>query len=118
MKRFLIVSMGEEYYRAKEYAKALEHVSHVTWEYRNERWTTLLHAILKITWRSAFLVGNVSAFVSASLELMSEHIPDELLSVEEKSKIQSNLMRVLYLASGNGRWRKRAVVATNYTQII
>ena len=57
MKRYLIVQMGEEYYLAKEYAKALELVSHVTWEYRNERWPTLLHAILKITWRSAFLVG-------------------------------------------------------------
>lgn len=57
MKRYLIVQMGEEYYQAKEYAKALEHVSHVTWEYRNERWATLLHAILKITWRCAFLVG-------------------------------------------------------------
>ena len=45
---------------------------------------------------------NVSAFVSASLELMSDNIPNSLLSVEEKSKIQSNLMRVLFLAAGNG----------------
>ena len=40
--------------------------------------------------------------MSASLELISDNIPDSLLSVEEKSKIQSNLMRVLFLAAGNG----------------
>jgi hypothetical protein len=64
MKRYLIVQMGEEYYLAKEYTKALELVSHVMWEYRAERWSTLLNSILKITLRSAFLVGNVSSFVS------------------------------------------------------
>ena len=76
MKRYLIVQMGEEYYQAKEYAKALEHVSHVTWEYRNERWTTLLHAILKITWRCAFLVGynNLVLLVSYILQLFFFYI--------------------------------------------
>ena len=57
MKRYLIVQMGEEYFQAKEYTKALDHFFHFTWEYRNVKWTTLLHDILKITWKCAFLVG-------------------------------------------------------------
>jgi len=113
MKRYLIVQMGEEYFEAKEYAKSLELISHVMWEYRNERWTNLLHAILKISLRSAFLVGNVAAFVSASIELISKHIPEILVPVAEKSKIQSNLMRVLFLSAGNGCPEDNDLVSTD-----
>lgn len=92
MKRYLMVQMGEEYYHAKEYNKALALLNRVTYEYRIERWWPLLTSILITSLRCAYLVGSVQDYVTICLELMGKYVP---LSPEEKTRIQMNLIRVI-----------------------
>ncbi|XP_074640815.1 trafficking protein particle complex subunit 11-like [Tubulanus polymorphus] len=92
MKRYLMVQMGEEYYHAKDYNKALTILSRVTWDYRNERWWPLLTSILITSLRCAYLVGNVQEYVTICMELMADGI---LLSSEEKKRLQNNLNKVM-----------------------
>ncbi|CAH1775669.1 unnamed protein product [Owenia fusiformis] len=92
MKRYLMVQMGEEYYHAKDYNKALTLLSRVTWDYRAERWWSLLTSILSTLLRCAYLVGNIQEYVTVCLELTTKYIQ---CSPEEKTRIQMNLVRVM-----------------------
>ncbi|XP_054749116.2 trafficking protein particle complex subunit 11-like [Lytechinus pictus] len=92
MKRYLMVQMGEEYYHAKDYSKALTLLGRVTWDYRLERWWQLLTSILVTSLRCAYLVASMEEYVTISLELLgrySQSPPDE------KTRVQMNLVRVL-----------------------
>ncbi|XP_071508821.1 trafficking protein particle complex subunit 11-like [Diadema antillarum] len=92
MKRYLMVQMGEEYYHAKDYSKALTLLGRVTWDYRLERWWQLLTSILVTSLRCAYLVASVEEYVTICLELLgrySQSPPDE------KTRVQMNLVRVL-----------------------
>ncbi|XP_077995405.1 trafficking protein particle complex subunit 11-like [Glandiceps talaboti] len=92
MKRYLMVQMGEEYYHAKDYNKALTLLDRVTWDYRNERWWGLLTSILTMALRCAYLVASVKEYVTLSLELIGRYAK---ISAEEKRHIQMNLIRVI-----------------------
>ncbi|XP_035690979.1 trafficking protein particle complex subunit 11-like isoform X2 [Branchiostoma floridae] len=92
MKRYLMVQMGEEYYHAKDYGKALTLLTRVLWDYRSERWWALLTAILTCALKCAYLVANVQEYISISLELIGQYT---LTSAEEKTRIQMNLIRVM-----------------------
>ncbi|RMX58689.1 hypothetical protein pdam_00024300, partial [Pocillopora damicornis] len=69
MKRYLMVQMGEEYYHARDYSKALLLLGKVTWDYRREKWWSLLTSVLITSLRCAYLVGNVEEYITLSLEL-------------------------------------------------
>lgn len=92
MKRFLMVQMGEEYYHAKDYNKALMLLNKVTWDYRGERWWPLLTSILDISLKCAYLTAKVQEYVSACLELAGPYVK---LNNEEKTRIQMNLTRIM-----------------------
>ncbi|XP_071790310.1 trafficking protein particle complex subunit 11-like [Asterias amurensis] len=92
MKRSLMVQMGEEYYHAKDYSKALTLLGRVTWDYRLERWWPLLTSILGTSLRCAYLVASIEEYVTICLEILgrfSQSIP------EERTRVQMNLIRVL-----------------------
>ncbi|XP_071849056.1 trafficking protein particle complex subunit 11-like isoform X2 [Apostichopus japonicus] len=92
MKRYLMVQMGEEYYHAKDYSKALTLLGRVTWDYRLERWWQLLTSILITSLRCAYLVASIEDYVTISLELLGRY---SQCSREEKTRIQVNLIRVM-----------------------
>ncbi|XP_014662309.1 PREDICTED: trafficking protein particle complex subunit 11-like [Priapulus caudatus] len=92
MKRYLVVQMGEEYYHAKDYSKALTLLGRVMWDYRIERWWRLLTHILQIALRCAYLVRSIRDYVTISIELMGKYAQT---AREEKTRIQVNLLKVL-----------------------
>ncbi|EDO31414.1 predicted protein [Nematostella vectensis] len=92
MKRYLMVQMGEEYYHARDYSKALVLLGRVTWDYRRERWWALLTSVLITSLRCAYLVGNVKEYVTLCFELMGRYTET---SIEEKSRVQKNLTHIL-----------------------
>ncbi|GAB6030246.1 Trafficking protein particle complex subunit 11, variant 2 [Chamberlinius hualienensis] len=92
MKRCLVVQLGEEYLIAKDYKTALTLLSHVIWDYRNERWWSLLTNVLVIAIKCAYLVANVQEYVTICLEMLGPHIQ---LSSSRKETVQDSLVTVL-----------------------
>ncbi|CAG2258149.1 TRAPPC11 [Mytilus edulis] len=92
MKRYLMVQMGEEYFHAKDYSKSLMLLNKVMWDYRAERWWLLLTSILDISLKCAYLTAKVQDYVSNCMELIGTY---SKCSVEEKTRIQMNLIKVM-----------------------
>uniref|UniRef100_A0A672GQH4 Trafficking protein particle complex subunit 11 n=1 Tax=Salarias fasciatus TaxID=181472 RepID=A0A672GQH4_SALFA len=92
MKSHLMVQMGEEYYHAKDYTKALKLLDYVMCDYRTERWWALLTAILTTALRCAFLMASVKDYTVYCMELLGRA---STLKDEHKARIEKNLLRVL-----------------------
>ncbi|KAF7702357.1 trafficking protein particle complex subunit 11 [Silurus meridionalis] len=92
MKSHLMVQMGEEYYNAKDYTKALKLLDYVMVDYRTERWWTLLTSILGTALKCSYLMGHIKDYITYSLELVGRA---STLRDEQKSRIEKNLIRVL-----------------------
>ncbi|XP_013882191.1 trafficking protein particle complex subunit 11 [Austrofundulus limnaeus] len=92
MKSHLMVQMGEEYYHAKDYTKALKLLDYVMCDYRTERWWALLTAILSTALRCAYLMASVKDYVIYSMELLGRA---STLKEEQRSRIEKNLFKVL-----------------------
>uniref|UniRef100_A0A3P8WYF0 Trafficking protein particle complex subunit 11 n=1 Tax=Cynoglossus semilaevis TaxID=244447 RepID=A0A3P8WYF0_CYNSE len=92
MKSHLMVLMGEEYYHAKDYTKALKLLDYVMCDYRTERWWALLTAILTTALRCAYLMASVKDYIIYCMELLGRA---STLKEEQKSRIDKNLIRVL-----------------------
>ncbi|EMP40863.1 UPF0636 protein C4orf41 like protein [Chelonia mydas] len=70
MKSHLMVQMGEEYYYAKDYTKALKLLDYVMCEYRSEGWWTLLTSILTTALKCSYLMAQLKDYITYSLELL------------------------------------------------
>uniref|UniRef100_A0AAX7VBC0 Trafficking protein particle complex subunit 11 domain-containing protein n=1 Tax=Astatotilapia calliptera TaxID=8154 RepID=A0AAX7VBC0_ASTCA len=92
MKSHLMVQMGEEYYHAKDYTKALKLLDYVMCDYRTERWWGLLTAILTTALRCAYLMASIKDYVIYCMELLGRA---STLKEEQKSRIERNLIKVL-----------------------
>ncbi|XP_030620604.1 trafficking protein particle complex subunit 11 isoform X1 [Chanos chanos] len=92
MKSHLMVQMGEEYYHAKDYNKALKLLDYVMCEYRTERWWTLLTSILSTALKCSYLMGYIKDYITYSMELVGRA---STLREEQKSRIEKNLIKVL-----------------------
>ncbi|CAL8358618.1 unnamed protein product [Merluccius merluccius] len=92
MKSHLMVQMGEEYYHAKDYTKALKLLDYVMCDYRTERWWGLLTAILTTAVRCAYLMANIKDYMTYCMELLGRA---STLKEEQKSRIEKNLFNVL-----------------------
>ncbi|XP_028400587.1 trafficking protein particle complex subunit 11-like [Dendronephthya gigantea] len=92
MKRFLMVQMGEEYYHARDYTKALALLGLVTSDYRKEKWWSLLTAVLSTSLRCAYLLANIQEYLTICIELMGQYA---LHYSDERTRIQMNLIRVI-----------------------
>lgn len=84
--------MGEEYFCAKDYTRALALLSRVTWEYRHERWWSLLTSVLVTQLKCSYLIASIGEYIMACLELVSQYTEN---SPNDKLRIYSNLLRVL-----------------------
>ncbi|XP_069796522.1 trafficking protein particle complex subunit 11 isoform X3 [Narcine bancroftii] len=92
MKSHLMVQMGEEYYYAKDYSKALKLLDYVMCDYRTERWWNLLTFILSTALKCAYLMGQIKDYITYSLELLGR---SSTLKKEQKSRVEKNLIKVL-----------------------
>uniref|UniRef100_A0A8C2WWW0 Trafficking protein particle complex subunit 11 n=1 Tax=Cyclopterus lumpus TaxID=8103 RepID=A0A8C2WWW0_CYCLU len=92
MKSHLMVQMGEEYYYAKDYTKALKLLDYVMCDYRTERWWGLLTAILTTALRCAYLMASVKDYIIYCMELLGRA---STLKEEHKLRIENNLIQVL-----------------------
>nr|DBA29121.1 TPA: hypothetical protein GDO54_009378 [Pyxicephalus adspersus] len=92
MKSHLMVQMGEEYYFAKDYTKALKLLDYVMCDYRSERWWTLLTSILTTALKCAYLMAQLKDYITYSLELLGRA---STLKDDQKSRIEKNLINVL-----------------------
>ncbi|XP_069833864.1 trafficking protein particle complex subunit 11 [Dendropsophus ebraccatus] len=92
MKSHLMVQMGEEYYYAKDYTKALKLLDYVMCDYRSERWWTLLTSILSTALKCAYLMAQLKDYITYSLELLGRA---STLKDDQKSRIEKNLIMVL-----------------------
>lgn len=92
MKRHLMVQMGEEYFHAKDYNKALMMLNKVMWDYRVERWWPLLTFLLQTSLKCAYLTAKVHDYITVCLELTGQHV---CCSVEEKTRVLMNFIRVM-----------------------
>ncbi|XP_058506254.1 trafficking protein particle complex subunit 11 [Solea solea] len=92
MKSHLMVLMGEEYYHAKDYTKALKLLDYVMCDYRTERWWGLLTAILTTALRCAYLMASVKDYIIYCMELLGRA---STLKEQQKERIEKNLLKVL-----------------------
>nr|XP_033799055.1 trafficking protein particle complex subunit 11 [Geotrypetes seraphini] len=92
MKSHLMVQMGEEYYYAKDYTKALKLLDYVMCDYRSERWWTLLTSILVTALKCSYLMAQLKDYMTYSLELLGRA---STLTDDQKSRIEKNLIKVL-----------------------
>ena len=87
-----MVQMGEEYFHAKDYGKALILLNKVMWDYRGERWFPLLTSILETSLKCAYLTAKIQEYVSNSMELIGKYAQ---CNQDAKVRIQMNLIRVM-----------------------
>lgn len=92
MKRYLMVQMGEEYFHARDYNKALMLLNKVMYDYRMEQWWPLLTSILEISLKCAYLTARAQEYIYNCMELIG--INSEC-SMDKKIRIEKNLMQVL-----------------------
>lgn len=92
MKSHLMVQMGEEYYHAKDYTKALKLLDYVMCDYRTERWWTLLTSILTTALKCSYLMAQVKDYITYAMELIGRA---STLRDDHKSRIEKNLIKVL-----------------------
>ncbi|XP_055958826.1 trafficking protein particle complex subunit 11 [Patella vulgata] len=92
MKRHLMVQMGEEYFHAKDYGKALMLLNKVMWDYRTERWSPILTSILNLSLKCAYLTARIQDYISTCMELIGQY---SQCSIEDKSRIEKNIFKVM-----------------------
>ncbi|KAM9776808.1 trafficking protein particle complex subunit 11 [Syngnathus typhle] len=92
MKSNLMVQMGEEYYHAQDYAKALKLLDYVMCDYRTERWCGIQTAILSTALHCAYLMASVKDYIVFSMELLGRA---STLKQEQKLRIEHNFIQVL-----------------------
>uniref|UniRef100_A0A2D4J4X0 Trafficking protein particle complex subunit 11 n=1 Tax=Micrurus lemniscatus lemniscatus TaxID=129467 RepID=A0A2D4J4X0_MICLE len=84
--------MGEEYYYAKDYTKALKLLDYVLCDYRSEGWWTLLTSILSTALKCSYLMAQIKDYITYSLELLGRA---STLKEDQKSRIEKNLIKIL-----------------------
>ncbi|KAL0272315.1 UNVERIFIED_CONTAM: hypothetical protein PYX00_005340 [Menopon gallinae] len=92
MRLQLVIQMAEEYYHSKDYGKALTILSHILWDYRNEKWWLILSTLLSRALSCAYLSANVQDYVSFALEALGS---SSTFDSDNKKRICNNLTAVL-----------------------
>ncbi|KAJ8983242.1 hypothetical protein NQ317_011651 [Molorchus minor] len=91
-RRHLVLQMADEYYNSKDYGKALTLLTHMLWDFRNERWWGILSQILEKALTCAYFTANVQDYVLLALEILCSSVT---IGVDEKRRIYENLNRIL-----------------------
>lgn len=92
IKRHLMVQMAEEYHQANDPSKALTLLNHVMWDYRNEKWWSLLSSISALALQCAYSTNAITEYIGLALEFMGPRLQ---ASDEERKRVHDNLMNLL-----------------------
>ncbi|XP_077464775.1 trafficking protein particle complex subunit 11 isoform X1 [Stigmatopora argus] len=92
MKSHLMVQMGEEYFHAQDYAKALKLLDYVMCDYRTECWSEIQTTILTTALHCAYLMASVKNYIVFCMELLGRA---STLKKEQKLRIEQNLVLVM-----------------------
>uniref|UniRef100_A0A6P7HAF9 Trafficking protein particle complex subunit 11-like n=1 Tax=Diabrotica virgifera virgifera TaxID=50390 RepID=A0A6P7HAF9_DIAVI len=84
--------MADEYYDSKDYGKALTLYTHMLWDFRNEKWWTIVSVVLEKAILCSYLTANVQDYILLAFEILGVNINTPL---NEKRKIYDNLIRIL-----------------------
>ncbi|XP_072378300.1 trafficking protein particle complex subunit 11 [Diabrotica undecimpunctata] len=91
-RRHLVLQMADEYYDSKDYGKALTLYTHMLWDFRNEKWWTIVSVVLEKAILCSYLTANVQDYILLAFEILGVNINTPL---NEKRKIYDNLIRIL-----------------------
>ncbi|XP_042226153.1 trafficking protein particle complex subunit 11-like [Homarus americanus] len=91
IKRHLMVQMAEEYHQANDSSKALTLLNHVMWDYRSEKWWSLLSSACTLALQCAYNTAALTEYFGIALEFMGTKL---LTSLEEKKRVHDNLMKL------------------------
>ncbi|CAG9819021.1 unnamed protein product [Phaedon cochleariae] len=91
-RRHLVLQMADEYYDSKDYGKALTLYTHMLWDFRSEKWWSILSQILEKAIRCAYLTANIQDYVLLAIEFLGT---DVCVSLDEKRRVYENLIRIL-----------------------
>lgn len=92
IKRHLMVQMAEEYHQASDSSKALTLLNHVMWDYRSEKWWSLLSSASTLALHCAYNTAAITEYFGLALELMGTRLT---VSADEKKRVHDNLIRLL-----------------------
>lgn len=92
IKRHLMVQMAEEYHQANDSSKALTLLNHVMWDYRSEKWWSLLLSASVLGLKCAFNTAAITEYFALALEHMGKKMST---ADEEKKRVHNNLLRLL-----------------------
>lgn len=92
IKRHLMVQMAEEYHQANDSSKALTLLSHVMWDYRNEKWWSLLESASVLGLQCSFNTAAITEYFGLALEYMGKKLST---MPEDKKRVHDNLLRLL-----------------------
>nr|XP_045621115.1 trafficking protein particle complex subunit 11-like isoform X2 [Procambarus clarkii] len=92
IKRHLMVQMAEEYHQANDSSKALTLLNHVMWDYRSEKWWSLLSSASALALQCAYNTASITEYFGLALEFMGTRL---LASPEDKRRVHENLIKLL-----------------------
>ncbi|CAH0554376.1 unnamed protein product [Brassicogethes aeneus] len=91
-RRHLVLQMADEYYNSKDYGKALTLLTHMLWDFRTEKWWSILSDILQKAIKCAYLTANIQDYILLALELLGDNVT---LDIDDKKRIYENVQRIL-----------------------
>ncbi|XP_014240549.1 trafficking protein particle complex subunit 11 [Cimex lectularius] len=77
MRQNLVILMAEEYYKAKDYGKALTLLMHTFWDYRIEKWFLIANKLMVIAMASAYLTASITEYARLCLDVISRPTTDD-----------------------------------------
>ncbi|XP_069942864.1 trafficking protein particle complex subunit 11 isoform X3 [Cherax quadricarinatus] len=92
IKRHLMVQMAEEYHQANDSSKALTLLNHVMWDYRSEKWWSLLSSVSALALQCAYNTAAITEYFGLALEFMGTKL---MRSEEDKKRVHDNLLKLL-----------------------
>lgn len=67
-------------------------LTHMLWDFRIERWTSILSQILEKALKCAYLTANIQDYVLLAVEILGSSVS---ISLDDKRRIYENLNRIL-----------------------
>lgn len=91
-RKHLVLQMADEYYNSQDFSKALTLLTHMLWDFRQEKWWSIMSHVMIKALKCAFLIASVQDYMLLALELLGKFTD---VSIDYKKRIYENFNRVL-----------------------